>query len=219
MIALGATLLTPALFGSTCATGTLLSYESGGTNFDCTVGPGAGYTMDFDSFTSSGVDLLTAEDIIVTPSDTATSITFEFSANVGFEFAGDPGYVNTYVFEYTLDPPLPRIESVTDNTGPDDPPNLNGEFCGGATITGPTSCSSGSPLNILLTGNSQTASATFPSPVSSVETELTLVLDPCESIQNFGSTVNLVPEPSMLWLTPGLIGFVWLRKKWLTKAR
>src|SRR5271154_2835555 len=58
LFALSVTFLTPALFGSTCAVGTLTSYESG-ANFGCTLGPDAGYTMDFESFTPSGVDLLT----------------------------------------------------------------------------------------------------------------------------------------------------------------
>jgi hypothetical protein len=224
LCAFGAALFAPTLFGATCTTGTLLSYESGGANFDCTIGPDAGYTMDFDSFTSTGLDLLTASDIMVTPSTTATSITFEFSAEAGYEFAGlsnPSAAANTYVFEYTLDPPLPKIESITDNTGPGDPPTLNGFFCGDGTISG-SSCVSGSPVSIGMTasGVSETsATASFPTPETSVETQLTLTLDPCEYIENFGSTVNLVPEPSMLWLTPGLVGVVWLRKKWLAKGR
>jgi hypothetical protein len=220
LVALGVTLLTPALFGSTCIVGTLTSYESGGTNYGCTLGPDAGYTMDFESFTDSGVDLLTSDEIVVTPSSTATSLTFEFSAAAGYEFAGDPGFTNTYAFEYNLDPPLPKLSGASINTGPGDPPQLTGEFCGDSLVVSPTSCSSGgSFLSIgpmTASGISQTSTpALFPSPQTSMDTELTLVLDPCESIENFGSTAYLAtPEPSsLLWLTPGLFAIGWMRKK------
>jgi hypothetical protein len=223
LFALGVTLLTPALFGSTCVVGTLTSYESG-HNFGCTLGPDAGYTMDFDSFTDSGVDLLTADEIVVTPTSTATSLTFEFSAAAGYEFAGDPGFTNTYIFEYTLDPPLPKIKGASINTGPSDPPNLSGFFCGDGTIAG-SECSTGDSLSIgPMTGSgiSQTSPiALFPTLQTSMETELTLVLDPCESIESFGQTTYLAtPEPSgLLWLTPGLLAIVWLRKKRLADCQ
>jgi hypothetical protein len=226
LFALGVTLLTPTLFGDTCVVGTLTSYESGGTNYGCTLGPDAGYTMDFESFTDSGVDLLTPDEIVVTPSSTATSLTFEFSAAAGYEFAGDPGFTNTYAFEYNLDPPLPKLSGASINTGPGDPPQLTGEFCGDSLVVSPTGCSrGGSYLGIgpmTATGNIQTSDpAYFPSLQTSMDTELTLVLDPCESIANFGSTAYLAtPEPSgLLWLTPGLLAIAWLRKKSLAKGR
>jgi|HubBroStandDraft_5_1064220.scaffolds.fasta_scaffold15835_2 hypothetical protein len=223
LFALGVTFLTPALFGSTCRVGTLTSYESG-VNFGCTLGPDGGYTMDFESFTSSGVDLLSADEIVVTPSSTATSLTFEFSAANGYEFAGDPGFTNTYIFQYDLDPPRPKLSGASINTGPGDPPNLSGLFCGDGIISGST-CEDGTPLSIgpmTASGVSQTSAiASFPTPVTDMDNQLTLVLDPCESIENFGATAYLAtPEPSsLLWLTPGLLAFVWLRKKRLANGQ
>lgn len=224
LCALGATLFAPTLFGGTCTVGTLASYQTG-VNSGCTID---GYTVDFDDgdlsdsqgFSATGVNQLTPSDITVTPTFTATSFTIEFSTPSDFLFEGQAGG-NTYEFDYTLDPVLPKIESVTENTGPGDPPSLSGLFCGDGIILNGV-CEDGTPVSISMvaSGSSQTsATATFPSPQTDLETELTLVLDPCQTINNFGSTVNLVPEPSMLWLTPGLVGLIFLRKKWLAKGR
>ncbi len=220
MLALGATLFTPALFGGACTVGTLQSYQTG-ANFDCTYD---GYTVDFDNgilagsdgFSATGVNQLTSSEIIVTPTSTDTSFTFEFSAATNYLFAGQPGG-NTYDFDYTLDPAVPRIAGTSINTGPSDPVTLTGEFCGNSLIISPSACSSGgSYQNYGITGSSGTVTSAnylFPTVQTDMETELTLVLDPCEYVDNFGSTVNLVPEPSTLWLTPGLLGIVWLGKK------
>jgi hypothetical protein len=229
LCAVGATLMAPALFGAACTVGTLASYQTG-ANDGCTID---GYTVDFgngilsgsDGFTATGVNQLTPSEITVTPTIAGNSFTLEFSGATNFLFAGQPDGGNTYQFDYTLDPVLPRITGVDINEGPGDPPTLTGEFCGNGLIVSASTCSSGADyLSLTLTSNGTStgypaADGTFPTPVTNMETELTLVLDPCESIQYFGSTVNLVPEPSMLWLTPGLVGLLWARKKWLTKGR
>jgi hypothetical protein len=65
-----------------------------------------------------------------------------------------------------------------------------------------------------VSGNYSTTSALFDAPVTNVDTLLTLDLDTGSSVASFGATDTLVtPEPSALWLTPGLLGLVWLRKK------
>jgi hypothetical protein len=219
-----ATLFTPALFGGTCAVGTLTAYETG-ADAGCSLGPDGGYTVDFDSLGASSTNpeafLLSSDDIIVTPSFTGSSLTFEFSAASDFQFVAPMGQTDTYTIQYTLDPTLPHITGPSINTGPNDPVTLTGEFCGDGTIVSPTSCSAGgSYLSLGVGGNDQTASALFPSPVTNLDSELTLVLGPCDSVQNFGSTATLAstPEPSTLWLTPGLLGLLWLRKKWLAKG-
>jgi hypothetical protein len=222
--ALGAALFTPALFGGTCAVGTLTAYETG-ADAGCSLGPDGGYTVDFDSLGASSTNpeafLLTSNDIIVTPSFTGTSLTFDFSAASGFEFVAPMGQTDTYTIQYTLDPVLPHISGAKINTGPNDPVSLTGQFCGDGRIIGTSCTSGGSYLSLGVGGNDLTASGLFPAPVTNLDSELTLVLGPCDSVENFGSTATLAstPEPSTLWLTPGLLGLVWLRKKRLAKSR
>jgi hypothetical protein len=222
-----ATLFTPALFGGTCAVGTLTAYETG-ADAGCSLGPD-GFTVDFDSLDASSTNpeavLLTSDDIIVTPSFTGGSLSFDFSAASGFEFVAPMGETDTYTIQYTLDPTLPHISGPSLHTGPNDPVELTGNFCGDGSIvispTGAPGCSDGgSFLSLGVGGNDQTASGLFPAPVTNLDSELTLILGPCDSVQNFSSTAILAtPEPSTLWLMPGLLGLVWLRKKWLANGR
>jgi hypothetical protein len=216
---LGATLFIPALFGNTCGVATLDQYLSG-SQAGCSLD---GYTVDFTQFTAYSVneaaELLGSADITVTPTYTASYLSLQFS---GAFSNYTPGSSEEYTFGYLLDPVLPHVSGATVDTGPNDPISLTGEFCGDGVIVSPTACSAGgSLLSMGVGGNDQTTGALFPSPVTNLDTELTLVLGPSESVQYFGSTATLTatPEPSTLWLTPGLLGLAWLRKKWLAKDR
>ncbi len=225
LFAVAVTLPTPALFGQ-CVSGTLTSYESGGLNFGCTMPGPAGYTVNFDDLIATSSDagaiLLTPDEIMVRPSFTADSLSFDFSG----EFAAAAGDTDTYTIEYTLDPAVPKIKGPGIVTGPNEPVNLQGEFCGGATFA-QDSCA-GDFEGLGLTGPSVgpvSTSTLFPSPETTLDTRLILTLDASDSsgstIGYFGSTDTLAtPEPSSsLWLAPGLLAFVWLRNKRLANSR
>jgi hypothetical protein len=218
LLALGASILTPALFGNTCGVATLDQYLSGGAEAGCTLD---GYTVDFTQFTAYSVneaaDLLGAANITVTPTFTDSELTLQFSG----DFANNtPGSSEEYTFGYLLDPTLPHITGPGVFTGPNDPVSLTGRFCGdGIILQG--SCA-GSFIGLGIRGNENSQSALFDAPVTNLDTLLTLDLDSGSSVAYFGSTDTLAtttPEPSALWLTPGLLGLVWLRKKWLAQTR
>ncbi|MGA2216002.1 MAG: hypothetical protein ABSH31_22205 [Bryobacteraceae bacterium] len=212
LLVLGSAILTPALFGNTCGVATLDQYLSG-AEAGCTLD---GYTVDFTQFTNfsanESADLLGAADITVTPTFTASELTLQFS---GAFSNYTPGATEEYTFGYLLDPTLPHISGAGIFTGPNDPVGLTGQFCGDGTITSAPGCTAGgSFLSMGVSGNYSTTSALFDAPVTNVDTLLTLDLDTGSSVASFGATDTLVtPEPSALWLTPGLLGLVWLRKK------
>jgi hypothetical protein len=223
--ALGVTLFTPALFGGACVTGTLESYEYGGANFDCGLGPGVGYGVEFTEFDTSGAGALTANEIKVTPTLMGNTMTLTFSPEQWHEFATGNGDTDVYTIDYALlDPTLPKIKSTSANTGPGDPVlGLNVDLCGSGTLdSGGDACADGGDYeNFGVSGNNNFASAQYPTAETSLDTRLILTLDPCESIQYFSASDTLAtPEPSsLLWLTPGLLAIAFLRKKRLANGR
>jgi hypothetical protein len=225
VFALGVTLFTPALFAGTCVTGTLESYESGGANYDCGLGPGVGYGVELTEFEASGTGALTSSEIEVTPTFIGNTISLTFSPECWYEFATSPGDTDVYTIDYTLlDPPLPKIVSTSADTGPGDPVlSLDVDLCGSGTLnSGGTGCASGGDYESFgIAGNNNFNSATYPTGETSLDTRLILTLNPCESIQDFSATDTLAtPEPSgLLWLTPGLLAIAWLRKKRLANGQ
>lgn len=151
LFALGATLFTTALFGGTCGVATLAQYIDG-ADAGCSLGPAGGYTVDFDSLDASSTNpeafLLDSSEIIVTPSFTGSSLTFDFSAASEFEFVAPMGETDTYTIQYTLDPVLPHISGASINTGPNDPVSLTGQFCGDGRIVGNSCTDGGSYLSL-----------------------------------------------------------------------
>jgi hypothetical protein len=224
--ALGVTLFTPALFGGTCVTGTLESYESEGANYDCGLGPGVGYGVEVTEFEASGTGALTSDEIKVTPTFIDGTISLTFSAEHCFDFATSPGDTDVYTIDYMLlDPELPKIKSTSADTGPGDPVlGLAVDLCGSGTLdSGGDACVSGGDYeNFGISGNNSSNGVTYPATgETSLDTRLILTLDPCESIRNFSASDTLAtPEPSsLLWLTPGLLAIGWLRKKRLANGR
>jgi hypothetical protein len=220
----------PNLFGdpmpppSPCAAASVAVYDAVG--FQCTVG---GYTLEDFTFSSSatgGATLLTDSQITVDPTGSDAGVTVEFSGS----FADAVDQTETYIFQYELDPLLPRIGSATASTGPGDPVMLTGQYCGDGTLNPyvagqPANCSGTAttgifPANIMITGNDMSASASFPQVVTDLDSRLILTLDGPASVTSFGSTANIVPEPSTaLFLAPGMLGFLFIRKRWMAKNR
>ncbi len=227
-LAFGLALFTPALFGDPippCVQASLSTYDAAG--FQCIVD---GYTLEDVTFSSSqtgGATLLTDSDIMVDPTVTT-------GPNVAFDadFVSLEGQTEEYIFEYELDPQLPKVTKVTADTGSGDPVMLTGQFCGngtlGAYVAGQATTCSGSdpsgifPATVVVNGNNMSASATFPSPVTNLDSRLVLDLDGASSVTSIGSTATLgvVPEPSTsLFLAPGMLAFLWLRKRWMASGR
>jgi hypothetical protein len=235
---LGLTFLTPALFGQAlppppCVQASIATYDAEG--FECSID---GYTLEsftFDSSETGGATLLSDSNIILTPSTSADGMLFHFSAANGYEFDTLSGQDAEYIFQYELDPVLPKIKGTSIDTGPNDPVTLTGQFCGNGSVLPisplpyagqPTYCTgSGAvyPAELQVTGNSQTASQSFSTVVTDLDTQLILDLDGPASVEFFESGVGIngspVPEPSTaLWLVPGMLALGWLRKRSLAKA-
>ncbi len=217
-------LVTPALLGSACTVGTLQSYETGAES-GCTLDE---YTVDCYNFSNNGSGdnaFLTASEVEVTPTVVGDSFTLEFSAEPGYEFQASTGYTDIYYIGYYLtDPAVGPIKGPSINTGPGtgDPPTLSGAFCGGGDLayTGPvgTGCTVLDNPFVALgpIASSSSASASYFFAYFNSDNELILTLDSGDTISSFGSTDTLVettPEPSTLWLTPGLLAILWLGKK------
>jgi len=232
---LGLIFFAPAMFGSPilpCAQATVSTYDAGG--FQCTID---GYTLEdfsFSNSTTGGAPLLSASDIVLTPSTTSGGMLFVFSPAEGSEFNVPEGDAQ-YIFQYELDPLLPQVMGTSIDTGPNDPVTLIGQFCGNGTVApyvsgDPTSCSGTNtsgifPKELEVTGNDQSATGNFPVLVTDLDTQLILNLDGPASIQFFETGVNIVgtgnavPEPSTaLWLVPGMLALAWLRKRAIAKA-
>jgi hypothetical protein len=235
------TLLAPALFGSplpTCGVASLATYDAAG--YECTLGV---FTLDDFTFSDSQTGeatLLSDSQIMVDPSgSTPTAINFQFSTPSGFSVGDDQ--TAEYIVQYQMDPVLPKVTGGTIDLGPNDPVTLTGEFCGNGTLysapnTDPSvepTCLGTNPLGIFpsklqLVGSGPGVSTSFDFPslvVTTLDTRLILDLDGPAEVDYFGSTANVtfggpspvssVPEPSTsLLLAPGLLAFVWLRKKW-----
>ena len=228
--AFGLTLLAPALYGdpiSPCSADTVATYSAAG--FQCIVD---GYTLEDFTFSSSqtgGATLLTASQITVDPTTAATGVSVQFSG----DFIAAADQTEEYIFQYELDPVLPRVLGTSIETGPGDPVILTGQFCGDGTLNAyvpdqPTSCSGTAtsgifPSTLHIIGNDMTTGADFPSAVTDLDSRLVLDLDGPASVTSFGSTANVanaVPEPStVLFLTPGMLAILWLRKRFLVKGR
>jgi hypothetical protein len=230
MTALALIVLTSGLSGSplACVTGTVADYQAAG--FQCSLGA---YTLEQFTFTDSatgGASLLSPSDITVVPTfDAATGIAVEFFG----AFSVNAGETAQYIIQYELDPLLPHLTGTSINTGPNDPVTLTGQFCGdgtlGAFVAGqPTSCIGSAttgifPLTLMITGNNQATSQSFPQLVTDVDTRLILDLAGPASIYSFGTGTSIeppdlsqtpTPEPSTtLLLASGLFVFGWWSKK------
>jgi hypothetical protein len=230
---LGLTLFAPMTFASPCATATISTYDS--ESFTCTID---GYTLEdftFGEFETGGATLLSDSQIILTPTTSPGGMLFTFSPASEPNFEDGAGQTEEYVFQYELDPVLPKVTGTSIDTGPNDPVTLTGQFCGNGTVLPisplpyagqPTYCTgSGAVYPVLLqvTGDSQTASQTFSTAVTDLDTQLILDLDGPASVPFFQSGVVVpsspTPEPSTaLWLVPGMLALGWLRKRSLAKA-
>jgi hypothetical protein len=237
----GLTFFVPSMFGqslappppSPCVQASVATYATEG--FECSID---GYVLDGFTFSSSETGeatLLSDSDIILTPSTSSSGMLFHFAPASGFFFDVPEDQTAEYIFQYELDPVLPRIQGTSIDTGPNDPVTLIGQFCGNGTVApyvvgNTTSCSGTDPAGIYpseleVTGNSQTASGTFPVLVTDLDTQLILDLDGPANVAFFESGVGVngsdstVPEPSTaLWLVPGVLALAWLRKRSLAKA-
>ncbi len=230
LFALCLTFVAPALFGSPlpCPVAPVTTYQ--GAGYQCTV---EGYTLQDFTFSESqtgGATLLTPGEITVNPTfSTPDSVSFQFFG----AFSAAAGQTEEYIVQYLLDPLLPQITGQGIDLGPSDPVTLTGQFCGNGMLVGPyaagnpTACSGTDPsgifpLTLQTTGDGTTASAPFPSTVTNVDTRLVLDLSGASSTTYFGTNAEIsgVPEPSTsLWLAPGMLALLWLRKKRLANGR
>jgi hypothetical protein len=232
LLAFACTLLAPALFGNplpTCGVASLATYDAAG--YQCTLGDFTLEDFTFSSTQTGGATLLSDSQITVDPtSSSSTGISLQFNGN----FTALADQTEQYVFQYELDPVLPRISGPSIDLGPNDPVSLTGEFCGNGTIvsspntnpsTQPT-CSGNDPAGIFpaklqISGAPAGASLNyaFPQLVTNLDSRLILDLDGPASVQTFGTTANLTPTPepsTVLWLTPALFAALWLRKSRLS---
>jgi hypothetical protein len=229
LFALALTFVTSSVFGSPlpCPTAPVTTYEA--PNFQCVI---EGYTLEDFTFSDSetgGATLLPAGEITVNP-------TFSTPASVAFQFFGAfsaaAGQTEEYIVQYELDPLLPQITGQGIDLGPSDPVTLTGQFCGNGMLVGPyaagspTNCSGTNtagifPLTLQTTGNDTTASASFPLTATTVDSRLILDLTGPSSATYFGTNADIIatPEPSTsLWLAPGMLALLWLRKKRLANG-
>jgi hypothetical protein len=236
------TLLAPGLFGSpvpTCGAGSLATYDASG--YQCTLGDYTLLDFTFSSSATGGATLLSDSQITVDPTgSTPNALSVQFSAAGGFNAGA--GQTAQYIVQYVLDPLLPRITGGTIDLGPNDPVTLTGEFCGNGTLfsapnTNPSiepTCLGTDPsgifpdkVQLLGTGAGSSTGFRFPISVTTLDTRLILDLNGPADVDFFGSTANVtgggpseVPEPSTsLLLAPGMLAFLWLRKRWLVNAR
>ncbi len=232
LFVLGLTFVTPALFSSplACPTAPVTTYQA--ANYQCIV---EGYTLGDFTFSDSqtgGATLLTPAQITVNPTlSTPNSVSFQFVAPVGTPFSAAASQTEEYIVQYNLDPILPRITGQGIYLGPADPVTLTGQFCGNGMLVGPyvagnpTNCSGTNPsgifpLTLQTTGDGTTASALFPVTATTVDTRLVLDLTGPSSTTYFGTNADVIPTPSgvpepstSLWLAPGMLALLWLRKK------
>jgi hypothetical protein len=230
MTALALIVLASGLSGSplTCATGTVSDYQAAG--FQCSLGS---YTLEQFTFSDSstgGASLVAPSNISVVPSyNAASGIALEFHG----DFNASAGQTAQYIIQFELDPLLPNLTGTSISTGPNDPVTLTGQFCGDGTLAAyvagqPTSCSGTAssgifPLTLMITGNNQATSQSFPVLVTDIDTRLILDLVGPASVSVFGTGTSFAspdvsqapaPEPSTpLLLASGLFAFVWWRKK------
>jgi hypothetical protein len=227
LAAFGLTLFAPLLFGSPiplCTSGTVASYVGSTCSID-------GYTLEDFTFSDSstgGAPLLDPSVITVDPSVNSSGISFQFLGDFNV-----PSGTAEYIIQYELDPQLPQVNGIDIDLGPSDPVTLTGQFCGNGTFAGSyvagqlTSCTGTDPSGIFpvtlqTTGNNTSAGASFPVLVTDLDSRLVLDLDGPASVTSFGSNVGIssVPEPSTsLLLAPGMLGLLWLRKRFLTTNR
>ena len=234
---LGLIFFAPAMFGSPlpCGVATVATYDAAG--FECTID---GYLLEdftFNDYETGGATLLSDSSILLTPSTSRDGILFNFSPVSEPNFATDAGQTAEYIFQYELDPVLPRVTGTSIDTGPNDPVTLTGQFCGNGTVLPisplpyagqPTYCTGNGavyPAKLQISGESQFAAQTFSTVVTDLDTQLILDLSGDSSVPFFESGVDVigsgspVPEPSTaLWLVPGMLALVWLRKRTLAKA-
>jgi hypothetical protein len=232
------TVFAPGLFAGpvpTCGVASLATYDAPG--YECTLGE---FTIEDFSFSSSetgGASLLSASQIMVNPTgSTPTTLSLGFYGDFQVSKSNQTA---EYVFQYEVDPVLPMITGPSLSLGPNDPVNLTGEYCGNGMLfsnpntdphTEPTCIGTDQSgifpgkLQILGSGPSASLSYDFPELVTTLDSRIILNLDGTSDVNTFTSITNLtgggpspVPEPSSaLLLAPALLGFVWLRKKWLT---
>ena len=220
-----------------CGVASLSTYIASG--YTCTLGD---YTLQDFTFSSSGYNLLTADQITVDPTgSTPTTINFQFSG----DFSVPTGQSSEYIIGYYMDPILSPIISSTLDLGPNDPVTLTGEYCGNGNLYSmannnpevePTCIGTNPngiyPAKLQLLGSGAPASTTYTYPVnvSTLDTRLILDLNGPATVDSFGSIATVtgggpdfsnsnsnpsqVPEPSTaIWVVPGMLGLAWFRKR------
>ena len=234
LFALGLTFVASSLFGSPlpCPTAPVTTYQA--TGFQCAI---EGYTLEDFTFSDSetgGATLLPPGEITVNP-------TFSTPASVAFQFFGAfsaaTGQTEEYIVQYELDPLLPQITGEGIDLGPADPVTLTGQFCGNGMLVGPyvpgnpTNCSGTNtagifPLTLETTGNGTSTSALIPCDghnrgyAPRPGSDRTIQRHLFRNKRRHYPHSSSVPEPSTsLWLAPGMLGLLWLRKKRLANAR
>ena len=206
-----------------CATATVSTYDVAG--FQCSID---GYILEDFTFSASqtgGATLLSDSQIDLDPTVTPGGMSFQFSGVDNTIFSVPDGQTAEYVFQYELDPLLPKITGGTVTTGPGDPVVLTGQFCGNGTLTTyvagqQTTCSGTDPAGIfpataVVNGNNMSTNYQFPVTVTDLDTRLILDLDGPANVTTFGTSVNVSPTPepsSALWLAPAMLGLAWLRR-------
>src|SRR6266567_7004781 len=118
------TIFASALSASTCTSGTVADYQAAG--FACTIGD---YTLGSFFFSATGDNLLDPSAIAIDPTIDSGGISVQFTG----DFSVLEGQSAEYMFQYELDPLLPKITGTSVSTGPTDPATLTGQFCGNGT--------------------------------------------------------------------------------------
>lgn len=224
----------PALFAdpiAPCTASTVSVYDAEG--FQCTID---GYTLEdfiFSESQTGGASLLSDSQINLDPTLTDGGFGLEFSPVDGGAFSVPSGQTAQYIFQYELDPPLPRITGGSVSTGPGDPVTLTGQFCGNGTLDPyvvgqPTNCSGSNPSGIfpataVVNGNNMSTNYTFPMVVTDLDTRLILDLDGPAYVSSFGTSVNVAPTPtpepsSFLFVAPAMLGLIILQRRKSLKA-
>jgi len=176
-----------------CTTGTLLSYEAGGSNAGCSIGP-----LTFGAFVYTGP-----------PPDTGVTVTPIFGPEIGFQIGGNfpniwtasSGQTKTSTLDYTVTDTSGMINDAVLSmfaaaVGAGSSASINDPLVGaGVTLNTTTPCP--------LPGSTCTSSKTFAG-VSSLTTNQTLTMiagvGGYSHIYSLSEEFSVVPEPASLAL-------------------